>query len=240
MLGAINGNPLNLAPLNSEGAVPIRVGDLVITQASATTASAGVVSLNAAAALVHAAHALEAAATNAMNAANGYNQAAQILAAAAAAAVGSSLASDNAAQGFGADSTGAIAALLDALAGSDTLESSAEAEAIKAVLDMVQQAQTLAAAGTVSTLANAGLTVFDQAAAGTGAAAVASMAQLQDGNDTMASLLRMLLAHRLGGSVDAHDIGGQLTARPAGSGLSAYGPGAPVIPGLHGSSLTVH
>jgi ferredoxin-NADP reductase len=62
----------------------------------------------------------------------------------------------------------------------------------------------------------------DDLAAGAGVTPVASMAELLDGDDTLDSLLRMLLAHRYG------------------AGLARHGSTSPIVPHAQGSSLTVH
>lgn len=63
MLGAINGNHINLSALNSEGALVIVLADAVFTQANATSASAGVTATAATATMTEAAYTLSAAGT---------------------------------------------------------------------------------------------------------------------------------------------------------------------------------
>lgn len=91
MLGAINGNPINLSEINSEGDYPYVAAAVSVAQAGATSTSSGVCAIAAAASLASAAHTLIAAVVNAIKAVLQFIQEAQSLSAAGSVAVDASL-----------------------------------------------------------------------------------------------------------------------------------------------------
>lgn len=222
MLGTINGAYLTRFAVNANRVAGFAFGDLNITQADATISAVGVSALNGAATYTEAAHVMAAAAVNALAAACAFTHAAHTLSGAGAAAVGSSLTTTNDTHGISGISTGAIAALLSAIAAGDTLESTAEAETIKAALDFVQQAQSLASAGSVLAAGASDAMAGDDVMNADGANAVASMAQLQDADDALLSLVRLLLAHRYGSGIDRRGQGSRLTPHATGSSLTVH------------------
>lgn len=240
MIGTINGAYLNRFAVNANLVSGLSFADAVFTQANATTSAAGVTATAAAATMTEAAYTLSAAAANALAAAAAWTEAAHALSAAATAAIGSSLSATNDAQGFGGASTGAVAALLSAIAAGDTLEAVAEAEAIKAVLDFIQQAQTLTAAGTVATGADLDALTADQAGNLSGIASIGALMTAANDADTLAALLRMLARHSAGVDVVPHGHAGALTPHTSGSGLTPHASGNALARHLAGNSLTVH
>ena len=222
MLGTINGQYVNRFAVNSNAVSGLSFADLDVIQSSSIVSSAGVSAVDATTDLSQAAHSLSGSGVTALLGASTFAQALQTVSGDGLAAIGSSLLAANDSQGFGGASTGAIVALLNALSAGDTLESTAEAGPIKAVLEFIQESQLLSASASVLSSGIASTAFDDHSMTGAGSNAVASMAQLQDADDTLASLVRMLLAHRYGSGIDRH------------------GPGSRLAPHVTGSSLTVH
>lgn len=222
MLGAINGNPLNLSEISSAGDYPYVLAAFSVVQASATSASAGVTSVMSVADLDQAAHTLSAAAANAIVAASTLAQAAHVLSAAVAAAIGSDLIAANDSQGIGGTSTGAIAALLDAIGTGDTVESTAEAEAIKAALDFMQQSHALSATGTVLAGASLDVLLSGQSASGDGSMAIAAALDEIEGSDAMLAALKMLVRHSSGADLVKHGYANLITPHGGGSHVTVH------------------
>lgn len=223
MLGTINGAHLNQFAVNSNSVFGLSFAELVFTQADATISAAGVSALNGAATYTEAAHVMAAAAVNALAAACAFTHAAHTLSGAGAAAVGSSLTTTNDTHGISGISTGAIEALLSAIAAGDTLESVAEAESIKAVLDFIQQAQTLSAAGTVLGGASLNALLADQVGAGSGTLAIAGTAPIQELDDLLAAAFKQILTRTaLGADVLPHASGNRLTPHGRGNSVTVH------------------
>lgn len=222
MLGAINGNPLNLSEINSEGDYPYLLAGVSVVQAGSTSAAAGVAAVDAAASLASAAHTLISVLTNAIDAASGLSQAIQTLSSGSTSAISSSLSASNDAQGFAGDSTGAIAALMSVLAEADTLQSTAEAEAIKAVLQFIQDAQALSATGSVDVGASLDALMADQPATGEAVATIASDVSATEQDDQLSALLKMLLRHSAGAALTRHGQTNTITRHPGGTRLTVH------------------
>lgn len=223
MLGTINGAYLTRFAVNANRVAGLAFGDLNITQADATISAAGVSALNGAATYTEAAHVMAAAAVNALAAACAFTHAAHTLSGAGAAAVGSSLTTTNDTHGISGISTGAIEALLSAIAAGDTLESVAETGPIKALLDFIQQAQTLSAAGTVLGGASLNALMANQVGAGSGTLAIAGAGAIQELDDLLAAAFKQILTRTaLGADVLPHASGNRLTPHGRGNSVTVH------------------
>jgi len=223
MLGTINGAYLTRFAVNANRVAGLSFGDLNVTQADATIGAVGVSALNGAATYTEAAHVMAAAAVNALAAACAFTHAAHTLSGAGAAAVGSSLTTTNDTHGISGISTGAIEALLSAIAAGDTLESVAETGPIKALLDFIQQAQTLSAAGTVLGGASLNALMANQVGAGSGTLAIAGAGAIQELDDLLAAAFKQILTRTaLGADVLPHASGNRLTPHGRGNSVTVH------------------
>lgn len=222
MRGAINATFINRTIVNGAGWESFRSIDLFISQADAQSTSSGTTALGVASSLEDGADWMLGLTLTSVDAQVPYSLANHTTLSSAGASVGAQSAMQMDGQGTALNSAVAVAASLIGAQAAHALLAAGKLNDLAAALTAVQAGHTLAATATVQL---AGTSIFDQldhATLSSGLVSVASMAQLLDGDDTLAALVRMLLAHRHG------------------TGISRHGQGGRVTPHTYGSKLTVH
>jgi hypothetical protein len=211
-LGALNGASINLYHINALNGLNERTAVVIVTQGGATATADGVAAIASNAAITESPDASSAAGAVSTAGDGNSSQANQTLASAVTAIAGASLTATGDEQGFTGLSAAAIAALLDALASDDSLDSfGTTGDTSIADLELLQGAQLLTATVTVEAGADADLPQLDDLFNSDGVVFVASMAQLQANNDTLRAAVRELLAHRYGVRINRRGNGSSLT-----------------------------
>ncbi len=222
MRGVINGTYINRTIVNGAGWESFRTCDMFLTEADSVSASSGTTSLAVASSLQDGPDWMLGMTLTSVDA-NGPNASANHTATSTVgASVGAQSSIQVAPHGTALNSAVAVAAAMLGQQAAHQLLAEGKLDDLAAVLSAMHAAHTLSASATVHTVGESILTRDSDTHQIDGVFSVASMAQLMGGNDTLAALVRMLLAHRYG------------------AGLVQHGPGSRLTPHNHGSKLTIH
>lgn len=239
MLGAINGNPLNLQAINAEGVRTFVVASVSVVQANATSASSAVASITSVMTRTNAAHLTTASGAASILAAVAHQKTSDSFTINAATAIGASH-EHTFAQAFNADTDALVAALLDALQSGNTLTADALVAPLTAWLEVLQDAQTLSASGSVAI--GAALDHLQDAMPLTsdGVLPIGSVLDAVDGDDTLQALLRTLVRHAAGSGLAKHGYDNPLVKHGSTSSLAKHGYPSPLAPHAGGTNVTIH
>lgn len=222
-VGFVNGSQVNYTSVNGVNGERLNFAALFANQADQQPNASASNAVLASSATVQQSQAFLSAASAAIAAASAFTQATQTLVAQAVAAVGSTFTQSQAGQGFSGATVAAVAALLDEMQQDDSLFAEGEVESIKASLVAIQQAQTLLATATVA----AGATLNQQAAFDVGQAAgvsaIAAATTAQELDDLLDSMFKQLLIRKaLGSGIDRHAQGSAITPRAGGNRVTVH------------------
>lgn len=223
MIGYLNGAQVNYTTVNGGGGDSFNAGYVVQTQQPQTLSADATVLADATVSYTQADNALSAAAVALIEASAAYSQELQTLAAAAANRVASNFSQTQAQQDASADLVAAIAAMLDRLQDPNTVISEAEAEAIKAAVDYLQDSNMVSATATVLTQASADVIGANQTTSTQVVVGILSSAEVQQLSDMLTAVMSQFLIRK-----------------PLGSAATAHGQGSPITPRQSGSNVTVH
>jgi hypothetical protein len=222
MQGAINGAFINRAIVNGTGWESSVTANLFATQADSTSSASATASLASVAPLLDGEDFLLGMTLTAVDAQAPRSMANHTLAAAVGASVGGGSSTVMDGHGTALDSAVAVAVALLGTQAANELLAEGKLDDLAAALTALQADHSLSATATVQLDAASVLSQAANEYAGNATTAVASMAELMDGDDTLAALVRMLLAHRFGAGLTQHGPGGRLTPHGQGSRLTVH------------------
>lgn len=222
-IGYVNAAQVNYTTVNGAGGEQLNFGLTEYTQASQPVASQSSNAVLASSATVQPDNTLQALVTNAIASASSFTQATDSLVIQAVSAIGSSADFNQDAYGFDSATVAAIASMLEQMQQDDVLFAEGEVESIKAVLDVIQQAQTLSSSAIAIAGASSELSQVDQEAAGLGSAAIAAATSQQELDDLLDSIFKQLLIRKaLGSNVDRHGQGSTISPRAGGNRVTVH------------------
>ena len=222
MQSTLNGSPINRIIINGSGWESFFTANLIAIQADAVATSSGVVSLRIASALQDGADWMLGLTFTMVDAQAPNSFANHTVAASVGAMVGAQSNTLVDAQGTSLASAVAVAASLIGVQAAHELLAAGKLNDLAAALNSIQDEHTLAATATVRLVGGSILARADDAYAIDGASAVASIAQLQDGEDTLTALIRMLSTHRYGEGITRHGAVSRLSPHASGSNLTVH------------------
>lgn len=222
MQGTLNGAHINRTIIDGTGWESFLTANLLATQADAVTTASGVTSLGIASTLQDGADWMLGLTFTLVDAQAPNSLANHTVSAAVGASVGAQSSTLVGAHGTSLASAVAVAASLIGVQAAHTLLAAGKLNDLAAALNAIQGPHTLAATATAKLVGNAITASAADANAIDGVSYVASIAEFVDADDTLDALVRMLLIHRYGQTIDRHVPGLRLT------------------PHAHGSNLTVH
>lgn len=222
MQGTLNGAHINRTTVDGAGWESFLTSNLSATQTDAVATASGMTSLGISSTLQDGADWMLGLTFTLVDAQAPNSFANHTVSAAVGASVGGQSNTLVDAQGTSLDSAVAVAASLIGVQAAHALLAGGKLDDLAAALEAIQAEHMLAATATVELVGDSTLARADDAHAIDGVSVLTSMSELRDGDDTLAALVRMLLAHRYG------------------EGIARHGPGPRLTTHAHGSNLTVH